>query len=217
MAYYIIKNANEPEITGNVFPQISEHKAWCWDNYEFFANIRPDTIPTIELELNYLKLHPKAKLTNFLSDGKINVGFIIDRKVKSILENFKLPEHKFFKASVQKGESFIDEFYWFFPVSKISNLIDFSNSLFEISDRFVPSIIFDSHLKLKSVIEIIEFEKTNPEKRIRPERVSLLEGINVDFFQFGVFSYDWIITEALKNKLEESALSGFEVKQIKWL
>ena len=101
MKYYIIRNANKPDITGNVFPQISEHKAWAWDNYEFLSRLKPNELPKKEFEINYLVLHRWAKLTDFLSDTIIFMGFIFNDKVKEIFDNHHLPLHKFYKTVIE--------------------------------------------------------------------------------------------------------------------
>lgn len=216
MKFYILRNENEPEITGNVFPQISEHKGWCWENYEFLSSLVPDKLPNKEFQLDYLKLHPKAKLTDFLSDGILFMGFIIEKKVKNIFEGMRLPDHKFFKTQIEfKGER-LNSYYWFFPVNQTSHNIDFSNSFFFVSNRFVESAIVQSDIKFNSAAEIKHYEQKNPLHRIRPKNIKLLNDVDLDIFQFGVFSFDWIVTEALKGKLEENNISGCSLRKIPW-
>ena len=217
MKYFVIKNANEPDITGNVFSQISEHKSWVWDNHNFLRGLNPNELPEKEFELNYLILHRWSKLTDFLSDSLIFMGFIFNTKVKNIFENHRLPSHKFYRTFIEAKGVTLKNYYWFFPINQLSKDIDFDNSLFLISNRFVEAEIFDDEIKFTSISEIIKFEKYNPNKRVRPKRIKMLSKISLDIFQFGIFSFDWIISETLKNAIERNEITGYDLKQIKWL
>ena len=50
----------------------------------------PDFVPDYKLEL-----YPKAKVTNFLQNNPANFGWIVDEKLKNVLEKHKLPRHQF--------------------------------------------------------------------------------------------------------------------------
>lgn len=86
MNFYILRNENEREITGAVYPQITEYKNWCYDNYDYLiSELGPDKLPDKEFIMDYLKLDDKAILTDFLTVYNPIWGFIISNNVKKYL------------------------------------------------------------------------------------------------------------------------------------
>ena len=94
MKYYSINKVSDDLKAIGHYPQLEFRKGYnpnkngCW-NVE--RNNFPDFIPNYELEL-----HPKAKPTNFLPIYSIGFGMIVDKNLKEVLSNFKLPKHHFY-------------------------------------------------------------------------------------------------------------------------
>ena len=66
--------------------------------------------------------------------------------------------------------------------------------------------------------EIIEFQKQNSRIKIVPNKLCFNKtNLEVDIFKIGLMNFDWIISERLKDKLEEENVTGYEVKEIDWL
>ncbi len=215
--YHILRNDNEPATTGEVYPQISQHKNWLWLNSRFLAGLPYDVLPETNYILDSFCLDKKAKLTDFLTDKTLHWGFIMSNHVKQIFESFQLPPHKFFKAIVEAGDTVFNNYNWFFPAGNIQGLIDFRKSIFQISHRFLPKEIVTSGATFKDFSDIKRFENHNSHLRVHGQSIYFIEKIKYDIFLIGGFSFDWIISDRLKTHLEKSRISGFVTKKINWI
>ncbi|WP_276503541.1 hypothetical protein [Terrimonas pollutisoli] len=215
--FYLLNNDNELNTTGKVFPQISQHKGWCYDNYSLLSQLRPDVLPEESLILDYLVLHKGAKLTDFVSDSILFWGFIVSENVKNILCNCNLPQHRFFELHIEVDNRMLANYYWFFPIGNMYSLIDFSKSNFLISHRFLPNQVVTKNVKFKNISNIKSFESQNSRLRVHGQSLSFAKEINYDIFQIGGFSFNWIITERLKNLFNKGNISGYKTKKIDWI
>jgi len=103
--YYSIKNSTGKDV-GNIFPQVS-----CL-NQDLAHSIQFDEFSNFDREILF-KLEPKAKLTDVLSQAAISAyGFLVNNKVKQILEGFNLMEHRYYKCLVKDQNGVVHEYYW---------------------------------------------------------------------------------------------------------
>jgi hypothetical protein len=215
---YILSNDNEPHTTGNVYPQISRHKGWCYDNAVYLSELKYDVVPKDFFVLDYLILEREAILTDFLTDGRLHWGFIVSEKVKCILESCKLPPHKFFELHVEVGDKMLTNYYWFFPLGgNLYTTIDFPKSKFRISHRFLPKEIVMNEIIFKNISGINKFKTENSKLAVHGQSLCFEKEIVTDIFQIGSFSFDWIITEKLKNMFYDNNVTGHKTKEINWI
>lgn len=122
--YYTIKNRTDDE-TGGVFPQ-----AGCL-NQDLAHSIQFDEFSNFDTEILF-KLEPKAKLTDVLSQAAISAyGFLINDKVKKILQGFHLMEHRYYKCLVKDQKGIVHKYYWLhLSDNKLLNKIDYAGSKF---------------------------------------------------------------------------------------
>jgi len=176
-------------------------------------------IPTLkpipfEPDLDYFNLEKKAKLTDVISTGLISApGFIVNDKVKSIFDQFKLPKHKYYSAKVMhKGVKY--DYFWFHIEEDIvtDNAVNFDNSKFELRDP-VPFMGDPVGLDVHSTDELMKVWKENAGINvIVPLNLALKSNFeNYDMLGLKTFSQRVVVNESLKTQLEND-VTGFEFK-----
>lgn len=217
MEFYILDNANDPVVTGNVYPQIASYGGWCYDNYEYLVSqLTPDRLPEKDFSLNYLELDTKAILTDFVSVYNPIWGFIISDKAKEIFEECNLPLHKYFKAILKNKESTYANYNWIYLVSEVIHAINFNMSTFKLMKGALPIQIEER--SFSSLDEMHEFQKLNTRVRIIPNKIYIqFNKVQTDIFKIGKFNFDWVVTEKLVNSLKRKSITGYVAKKIDWI
>ena len=156
MEFYNFKNAVTRKKVGHYvqtkgfvdgYDMYGPHSMWKLNDEEF-----PNFVPDLRFDLE-----EKAKLTDVVSASNISArGFLINEKVKNIFESCKLPEHRYYDATINvNGE--IHKYYWLHLLYNDLSLVDFPNSSFyltSIGDNLgsVPvQSVDDYFLKLKEL------------------------------------------------------------------
>lgn len=217
--FYIIEESCGSSQVGPVYPQIS--KMMKGYDYEATDSVHAvsrlhNEIPDFEPNFNYFILNGKSKLSDFLSFSVMTrVGFIVSSKVKNILENCTLPEHKFFTIKVLYKNVFIEDYYWLHIVCDLSKNIDFPKSKFEIFDKSTFSsntIVVNSRIELENLkLTIKESNKGSSRLSVSSLKFSLNTTPSYDLFEFkGVFDYDFYISENLKEIFFSEKITGIE-------
>ncbi|ANE52830.1 hypothetical protein [Flavisolibacter tropicus] len=217
MEFYILDNANEPSITGNVYPQVANYRNWCYDNYEYIVSqLTPDQLPEKDFSLDYLELDTKAVLTDFISVYNPIWGFIISDKAKEVFDGCNLPIHKYFKTILKGQELIYTNYNWLYLVSEVGHKVDFKMSSFKLMKGFLSKQIDERGFS--SVNEIAEFQKLNSRMRILPNKVYIQSSdVSTDIFKIGMFNFDWIVTKKLVDNLKSKGVTGYIAKKVDWL
>jgi len=168
---------------------------------------------SFEPDLDYFNLEKKAKLTDVISTGLITApGFILNEKVRSIFDQYKLPKHRYYPAKVVlKGVK--HDYFWFHIEENIvlDNVIDFGRSEFELrhSLRFLGE---PSKLSLHSMDDLAKVWKEYAGiQDVYPLQLVLRNDLkDYDMLAFRSFRDRIVINEPLKNQLEHDQVSGFE-------
>lgn len=208
--YYSIGISDDLKIIG-YYPQTSLAKGYdprengCYDvNVNYFPNF----VPNYELDL-----HEKAKATNLLPRTGASFGHVVDEKVKKILKEHYLPPHAFYPMKVyHKGK--ILKYFWFHCIpNDFWKLIDNKNSfanVYQIKKGIVTKIM---------EIPIISKEQILREQKkytgLMPIGLGELkmssEFCKYDFYKTDAFNHT-IISEKLKNALEQNNITGYTTK-----
>ncbi len=131
MKYYLLSHSAVKKIVGD-FPQTVSTEVIDVNN-EFEptsrANLTNKHFPTVQPNLEF-ELSNKAKLTDVISASNIEArGLLVNEKVKTILEQFNILNHKFYPGSVTvKGKK--TPYYWLHIVNNSLEGIDFEKSKF---------------------------------------------------------------------------------------
>lgn len=217
MKYYILKNSNEKKDVGSQYPQIQEiggtmHKDAPDSIYKVPSGRFPDFIPN----LNYLNLHPKAKLTDVLSAAHISNGFILSQKVKNIFDEFNLIEHRYYPAIINHNGTLYKDFFWFCPIGDLVDYIDFNRTEFYITDSFNEK--FQINIENKEDLKQT-YNDISSLNKIRTYKYYFISNHspNKDLFFINFADSRLIISESLENKLQQEKITGINVQEVYYL
>lgn len=212
MTFYSIKPASDTPETGPVFPQIEGMRP----GYDFkkpnsIHNLNFNGLPDFQPDLDYFILDKKAKLTDVLSSMISGFGFLISEKMKNILEQFRLPEHGFYPASIAVDNTKLNNYFWFLPIYKLSDHVDYAKTTLYSKDTFNNV----EKLDVNSAEDVVRLRpKIGYTKKIVSEKIYFKNGfkLNLDLFMIGVFNFSIYLTEDLKSVLINEKITGIELK-----
>src|SRR5690349_1265589 len=145
MKYYLIRRESDPAVVGvrnggaqveidlsgfqneNDFNRILDF----FDYSEFFK--KKSYAPTHEFVIECARLLRNAKVTDFVSfkPNLMACPFMISHRVKSIFDEFHLPEHYYFPVSVYKGDVLVtSQYYLMYCPFQDYHIVDFERSTF---------------------------------------------------------------------------------------
>ena len=144
---------------------------------------------------------------NFIGVGSIMCGWYISDKLKSVLENFRIaPKYHFYETRLlYKKEKFK---YWIFQfIASYRRLnkmqfVNFSQSIFHANNE---NYVFNSYEDWSDKNDEIYDEC---KEKLILKKVVLTESF--DFFPLIPISSDIIVSENLKQAIEENGITGFE-------
>jgi hypothetical protein len=153
---------------------------------------------------------------SFIGEGSQISGWLISEKLKSILENYKIAKPHFYYSSklLYKGEKLDYHVFQFSGDNFLSPLVDYIN--------FNESLFFDPNQKINfqimNMADLI-FHTKRILKESGYEIISipikrLVLNNSLDFFAMQSFLGDNIISEKLKNAIEENGITGFEFSEL---
>lgn len=205
--YYILKNDLDVKVVGKDYPQVeclTMHQAHLITSWRLF-NPKPNL---------KFQLKNKALLTDVLNKSAISsTGFLINDKVKSLFENFKLMRHQYFEAIVtQKNDNL--EYYWLHLTEpELTEQLDYEKSIF-----FRTEWTFrEEKINLTSIKHYKTLKDKDKEASFGVELdkiyLSKLFDTKLDMFTFLPFDSNIYISENLKNAIEESNITGFKIEK----
>lgn len=169
----------------------------------------PDFVPN----LNYFILEKKAILTDVLSNGYISAtGFLLSSRFKSLLTEYKLPEHRFYQATLEYKGKFLHDYSWFHLATDTINIVDFPNSTFNITDYFEE--VIEANIGIKNNEDYISKSREVTDKNIMhlisPEKIKLKKEPELDLFLLG-FGIEIYISKRLRDRLIHEGITGLEI------
>jgi hypothetical protein len=216
MNFYKIAWIEDPEMESGIYNQLQfelDYELEFSDNC--YSNLKNYELPNFEPVFGKLILHPNAQLTDFLSISLGEIGgngFIISEKAKQLFSNFNLPIHRYYPLSIYKqgGEKLGQNYFWLQIIDSI-NIIDYKQSRFFITVA-KPPIIEKIFLSTQNHQELInECAKLRGLRAIGFEKLVLNDNYRenpLDIFFIPKGTIYGIISERLKNKLEEENITG---------
>lgn len=177
----------------------SDRSYWSLDN-----NNHPSDIVEFEFELE-----KRAKLTDIISPSNIKaVGFLLNNKVKEIIEQYALGEHSFHESIVTfKGLNY--KYYWLHIIQNDLNNIDYNKSKFVLTD-LAYTIISDIDILNKE--DLIYKGREAELKHILADKFCLNQTNNLDLYYFPWISKRRVfISEELSLELLLNKVSGMDI------
>jgi len=129
--YYINTNLANKD-TGPEINQSFKMK----DDYQYeiktsVRNLVRDKFPDFVPDLDYFQLHKRAKITDVISIGSTYFGFLVNQRVKSLIEKSRLPNYRFYEAKIGYNDNEVYDGYFFFHlVSNFLDQVDFNKTQF---------------------------------------------------------------------------------------
>ncbi len=178
MKFYLLENSTRRKEIG-YYPQCCCVPDGCntgmYDKPNSITNLKNSYFPDFEPEI-IVQLEKKAKLTDIVSHlNFLCRGLFINEKVKNILEQFNLPDHKFYPGSLIYQDQKLS-YFWFHLVKKDLQGINFSES--EFRTGFSPNDLDDEILDINSYDDYIKVEKINHHLHIWCSKNKLEEKYN---------------------------------------
>lgn len=221
MKYYVIKP--KPHINGISKAGFSD-ELWS-HNPQLFEFIRGENsynyakrvLPAFDFELNPMELENKAKVTDFISGAPSNT-FFVSEKTKEIIQEYVLPQHKFYKVTFIKKDSksmtasIVEGYWWLYFNLELGGNINFEETILDYQQH-----AYDSRLN-KAVAEIKTYKdyKVAVEKSkrgIRAKKLVMNKSFNVDLDIWATqyLKFETFFSERIIKRFEDEKLTGFDV------
>lgn len=214
MKYYRVKNQVDTEEVGkNIYPQTdglvgkdtfsSEHCYTKFTHYNLPENFTP---------IEKIKLANSANQTDFLSTTLISgFGFIVSNKMKLILEQHNIVNHRFYKIPIVHQQQELDKYYWFQMYEPKQGYVDFEKSTFQV--RRFRRIIKDE-IKFSSIDNYWEERKNyKPGELFRTKNV-VINPDEYDFLYLSVGGTEFLISEKIMNVMLDNNITGYEITEL---
>ena len=173
------------------------------------SNEFPDFVPNYKLDL-----HSKAKPTNFLPKSPASFGWIVDSKLKTILENHKLPKLHFYKIKVYHKDTILDYYWLHYIIDDFFKFIDKDNSYGEVFEFKAPlETVVEKKFPIYSWDQVLKEEKKYKFNRTRIGKIVMKKDFpKYDVYETRSINFISIISESLKQVLEKENITGMEIK-----
>ena len=153
MKYYRLENSvNTKEIGWHAIQlDFADKKTMdsCW-------SLVNDEFPDFKPDLRF-NLEKGSKLTDVVSSGVDVPNFMINERVKNIFEQCKLPEHRYYEATVTDHKGVVHPYYCLHILPNDYSMIDFDKTIFKKTEEPMktwPELAFSNVKKIKDAPEI---------------------------------------------------------------
>lgn len=178
-------------------------------------------LPSFVPNLDGIKLHKRAKLTDVISAIMFSRGLMIHKRVAEILNDFNLCKHKIFKAKLYQNDIVLEDYYVILAEFDILPYVDYEKT--EFYSYHGPSVKYlekiyvpDAESYLKIDYELINGpEGTYVYSLEHKDPIYLIHDFpeDLDYFIASFFAFP-IISERLKIALEEAKVTGVRYKNL---
>ncbi|WP_290840029.1 hypothetical protein [Flavobacterium sp.] len=218
MNYYYFDTSAYPDIT----TEIMQPDPKVWDEEHYQSNMsyweHPDFEPIFgQLLLKVTGKKATKRPTDFLAAAGLygGLGYVMSGKAKSVIEKFKLPEHRFYALPAYTLEATGETFHYYYLHILVADdnydFIDFPASTFERTDFLGEN---GQPIAIGSAEEWKDIRKNMDELEENIREVDLVlsdlfHKLDPDLFRIQHFlNSEFIMSERLKNALEENDISG---------
>ena len=223
MEYYIFRCSRNEKVTGGI-PQCERmSKGYYYGENSVWKVLfeKLDFIPDLDAFL----LTKRAKVTDLIYAAPVGTeirgNMLVSKKLFDIFSNYKLPQYQFFDAKVRKIALVYDYILMHFWENQ-NNFVDFQKSEFFLGSKHgskISDLEFKDYGAYLSAREDMNVANKKAEIKDRKTiRLSKLvidkEKVNLDFFRICNIGRYYVVNERLKNALEESGCTGFDLIDI---
>lgn len=197
--YYILQKE-----TYSIYPQVdclSVFQAQQISSWKMFSGVKPT--------LSFC-LKNKAQFTDVLSStaGPFT-DFLVNSKVKDIIDSSHIMQHQFFEATVKNANKDY-EYYWLhLSQPNLIEALNYNESEFHQTEW---EFINKGPIKIKSFEHYMELKAKDVDGSfgVTLDKIVMTEKFNrsLDLFFLMPFDFNIYVSEDLKNKLEDSGIKG---------
>lgn len=211
MKFYQIENqVDTDEVGRNIYPQTDG----LVGNATFSSNtsyslLSYHNMPEEFIPLETIKLANSAKQSDFISTAIISgYGFIVSDRVKNIILEHIIVNHKFFKIPIIHRQNELNNYNWLHLFQPKQEYIDFKKSTFQVK-RF--SNIIKEEIQFKSIEDYWDQRKYYKPGELFKAKEIYINTNNFDFLYTGVGGIKYIVSEKLLNSLKENEITGYKI------
>ncbi len=213
MKYYNFGLTDKLNVIGH-YPQTKRSKIGKYHINAFNSERKvkhfefPEFMPRFGIDL-----HPNSIATDFLDKtSALDFGLVVSEKLKDILEQYKLPPHRFYPIEVYNTYK---KYYWFHYITDFEAYFVAEDSEIEVFDSFDFSTIevlkFTSFNKLKEYAKKMVFDIN---KSIRFKSIYMTsEFPKYDVLEVQGAEYLTLFSEKLKQRLDEEKITELEYSE----
>lgn len=207
--YYIIDNETNSKVVGIDYPQVDCYTMDQAHLISAWKLLEPQ--PNLEFELK-----KRCKLTDVLSDATIGggSGFLINDKIRNILNKFHLMSHQYLDASIKTKDNLIQQYYWLHLTEpELILQLDYKKTEFYRTEFMFR----EEPIKLDSYEHYENFKSKDTEASfgVGIEKIALSDSFDksLDLFTFLPFDNNIYISKKLKKAIEENNVIGFKIRE----
>lgn len=205
------------------FPQAKEiiHNCDVWDEPRFIDRMFYQKIEGVPILSNAV-LFPKAKLTDIINSGG-GIGFsgsiLISDKLKKVFEKFNLFGLQFFPTFIIQNNTKI-EGYWQTHISEQAfSLLDFKKIKFVFKKRIDEKVVYEDIDFINSLQDFLKCKEASewPVELYFLDLILKEEEFDYVFLPHYINGTGHgIVSERLKNELENNEITGIEFRPIEF-
>ncbi len=218
--YYRIEREYEPKLVGvkdaSAQAELNRksfvHKEKYDEYINFFLSYQGEwfynqtRFPTLDFDFEYMKLKKTAILTDFLYFGpSFYHRYLVDRKVRETLKNFRLPPFKYYETKLYSNSEFTDEYKFFYSPSFNYDFVDFEQCHFSVGNNRTGK----KHIQVQTKEQFLEIKDP-----VNTDKIVLKNfDLGLDYFNV-LISPNPFISERLKNKFIEQKITGIRIVEL---
>jgi hypothetical protein len=173
--------------------------------------------PPDNLDLDYLSVDRKAKMTDVLSLFNNACGFVLSDKFKQILDRMNLPPHRYYPAIIEHKKKFYHNYFYLHIVWDYFQFLKFDESVFEIWEnygfkytpkKFLGVVKIDSEEEYYKIL--VEYQEIHPMNNIISKSLVFKKDFNYDLFPLIFFHCSERLYEAIKSE----GITGLDIQPI---
>lgn len=218
MEYFLISNSTDKKEVGHYIQTkgLPDGYTSKWfDAPNSLTKLTNDDFPKQDPDLIF-ELEPKAKLTDIVSASNISArGLLMNEKTKNIFEQFNLPEHKFYPATLIVKSNKL-QYYWLHIINNSLDDIDYQKTefyLYSYSDGKLDTIEISSTEDYNN-----QWMNTDGVDRIKSDNIIIKYNStlkNKDLLLFGELHNNILISKSMASILNSSNISGVDIINIR--
>lgn len=195
------------------YPQVETVANLTKGKLDSFYNLPSEYFPEIMADLNSFSFEREAKATDLVSNAyiRLNIGVLINERLKSIIDQHAVANARYFQAAITKDKKIHP--YFFLYILDCIESSDFPKSVFGVGDalrrpRQGRAFSVANNDELKEKVRV--FVATSDEDCLIPLQIFLKQPLDIVRvpYETGIF-----ISERLKMRLEEAKTTGVRLKE----